>query len=196
MNAKAGARTGSTTRDRLIDAAFRVVARDGLEAASVKTIATEAGVAPGLMHYHFATKDAVIQAALERSVADYRARGEQRRARTPPAEQLSAFIADARNGIEADREFFKVRLALAARAMTHQPTAAMLAEQTAAAVEETALVLAAARGEAATDRDRVLAHLLKAIFDGVMLNAITLPGFPADAVADLLEGAIGGWTAN
>lgn len=59
-----------STRDKLIDAAFRMVARDRLEAASVKAIAAEAEVAPGLMHHHFATKDAVLAAAMGAAPSD------------------------------------------------------------------------------------------------------------------------------
>ena len=189
---KAVAPAGST-RDKLIDAAFRVVARDGLEAASVKTIAAEAGVAPGLMHYHFASKNAVIEAALERSVAAFQARGEERRAQLPPGDQLAAFIADTRAAIEGERDFYKVRLALAARALVTPATAALLARQTAVAVAETAAVLAAAQGVAVTARHREIGRLLKAIFDGVMLAAIIDADFPVARAADLLEAAIATW---
>ena len=123
-----------TTRDRLINAAFRVVARDGLEAASVKAIAAEAGVAPGLMHYHFVSKDAVLAAAMQRSVDEFRARAAARRASLPAERQLAAYITDVRESIARERDFYRVRLALAARALTHPATAALLATQTAAAV--------------------------------------------------------------
>jgi TetR/AcrR family transcriptional repressor of bet genes len=184
----------SSTRDKLIDAAFRVVARDGLEAASVKTIAAEAEVAPGLVHYHFPNKEAVLVAALRRGLADYVARESERRARLKPQDQVRAFFAAARGSAKAERDFFKVRLALAARALTSPELAAVMAEVNAAAVAQTAAVFAAAAGRnQPADSDRALASTLKAAFDGVMLSWIADPSFPIDQAGDVLERAATAW---
>lgn len=104
---KAAGTTGST-RDKLIYATFRVIARDGLDAASVKAIATEAGVAPGLMHYRFTSKEAALAAAMQRSVDQFAARGAARRAGLPPERQLAAYIADVRDSID-DRGYRRAR---------------------------------------------------------------------------------------
>jgi AcrR family transcriptional regulator len=53
----ASVRAPATTRERLIAAAFAVVAREGLEGASVKRIAAQAKVTAGLLRYHFPTRD-------------------------------------------------------------------------------------------------------------------------------------------
>lgn len=189
----ASAATSSTasTRDRLIDAAFRVVAREGLEAASVKVIAAEAGVTAGLVHYHFATKEAMLEAALHRGLEDYLARNRDRRLSTPPHKQIEAFFAAARDAVQPDRDFFKVRLALAARAMTDPALAAAMGAINRAAIEEVALVFAAARSETmAATSDLALAATLKAAFDGIMLAWINDPEFPIDSAGDILERAI------
>src|SRR5215468_3593613 len=52
------------TRKRIVEAAARVLARDGYAATSVKDIAAEAGVAPGLVHYYFKTKEELVAAAV------------------------------------------------------------------------------------------------------------------------------------
>lgn len=65
------------------------------------------------MHFHFVTKEAMIAAALERSVADFHAREEERRANLSSAAQSSAFLADGRAAIDEEREFYTGRLALA-----------------------------------------------------------------------------------
>lgn len=190
----AAARKTNQTRDRLIEAAFAVVAREGLEAASVKTIAAEAGITPGLTHYHFPTKDALLEAALRRALEAYRQRLRARRATTAPADQLAAFFADARAGAEADADFFRVRLAFAAQALSHPHLAAVLRDMNAAAAEETALTFAAARGQDVPDeRDKALAATLKATFDGLMLAWLTDPAFPLDAAATILEDAARRW---
>ena len=74
-----------STRDRLIAAAFVVVAREGLEAASVKAIAVEAGITAGLLHYHFPTKDALLEAALRQALDSYIVRVRTRREATARA---------------------------------------------------------------------------------------------------------------
>ncbi|WP_374125696.1 MULTISPECIES: TetR/AcrR family transcriptional regulator [unclassified Sphingomonas] len=182
--------SATSTRDRLIDAAFRVVAREGLEAASVKVIAAEAGVTSGLVHYHFATKEAMLEAALHRGLEDYLARNRDRRLATPPHKQIEAFFAAAREAIQPDRDFFKVRLALAARAMTDPALASAMGAINRAAIEEVALVFAAARGETiAETSDLAIAATLKAAFDGIMLAWINDPQFPIDTAGDILEQA-------
>ena len=48
-------------RDALLDAAIRVVARDGLGGLSYRTVAREAGTTHGLVSYHFRSRDRLIQ---------------------------------------------------------------------------------------------------------------------------------------
>jgi TetR/AcrR family transcriptional repressor of bet genes len=188
------AMSGATTRDRLIDAAFRVVARDGLEAASVKIVATEAGITPGLVHYHFPNKDKMIEAALRRGLDEYLARSQARRAATPPHKQIEAFFANARATFAPDRDFFKVRLALAARAMTQPDLAAVMTEINAAAVDEVAQVFASASDRTVpSDRDIALAATLKAAFDGIMLAWINDAAFPIESAGEILEQAAINW---
>lgn len=49
----------------LLDAAIRVVSRDGMGALTLDAVAREAGVSKGGLTHHFATKDALITAMLE-----------------------------------------------------------------------------------------------------------------------------------
>jgi AcrR family transcriptional regulator len=52
------------TREKILQAAFRTLSRKGYENTTVKDIAEEAGVAPGLLHYYFKSKQAVVLAVL------------------------------------------------------------------------------------------------------------------------------------
>jgi AcrR family transcriptional regulator len=54
-------------RAHIVDAALRVLEREGYAATSVKDIAVEAGVAPGLVHYYFKTKEDLVVAAISRA---------------------------------------------------------------------------------------------------------------------------------
>lgn len=48
-------------RAELVEAAGRVVARDGIAAATTRRIAEEAGLPQGLVHYWFASKDELLE---------------------------------------------------------------------------------------------------------------------------------------
>ena len=49
-------------REQLVDAAIRVASRDGIDAATVRAIAAEAGVSLGVVHYCFRDKDEILRA--------------------------------------------------------------------------------------------------------------------------------------
>ncbi|GAO80021.1 TetR/AcrR family transcriptional regulator [Sphingopyxis sp. C-1] len=112
---------GQSTREKLIDAAFRAVARNGLADTNVKSIAAEAGVNPGLLHYHFASKDALIEAAIESATARYLAEIDALIETTPRADLFDAYAAFAAATLDANRDLFRVRLALGARAGASAP---------------------------------------------------------------------------
>jgi len=48
------------TRERILDAAFRVASEVGIHRTSVARIAAEAGVAVGNLHYHFGSRDELL----------------------------------------------------------------------------------------------------------------------------------------
>lgn len=53
------------TRERILQAAFSVLSRQGYENTSIKDIAEQAGVAQGLVHYHYKSKQQLVLAVLE-----------------------------------------------------------------------------------------------------------------------------------
>jgi AcrR family transcriptional regulator len=70
------------SRTRILEAAVRLIARDGLDEARMARIAMAAGVSPSLLHYHFASRDALLAEALEHS---YETAGDERIAATEAA---------------------------------------------------------------------------------------------------------------
>ena len=52
------------TRGRIIAGAYQTLIRQGYEATSVKDIAREAGVPPGLIHYYFTSKENLLVTAI------------------------------------------------------------------------------------------------------------------------------------
>lgn len=170
---------GRGTRDKLIDAAFRAVARDGLADTNVKSIAAEAGVNPGLLHYHFASKDALLEAAIESASARYMAEIDALIAAHPREELFDAYVGFAAATLDANRDLFRVRLALGARAMNDARLAERLEVGNEAVRSRLAIVFAAGGGrDAPTDIDRLRARATKAAFEGMMLSWLTQPDFP------------------
>ncbi|RHA40961.1 TetR/AcrR family transcriptional regulator [Cellulomonas rhizosphaerae] len=49
-------------REQLVEAALAVASRDGIEAATVRAVAAEAGVSLGVVHYCFQDKDELLRA--------------------------------------------------------------------------------------------------------------------------------------
>lgn len=60
--------TGVSSRDRLLAAAARVFAREGLQGATTRGIAREAGVNEVTLFRHFQNKERLLAAVLERAV--------------------------------------------------------------------------------------------------------------------------------
>ena len=81
-------------REQISAALIKVMATRGYDGASVADIARAARLTPGLVHYHFESKQQILLAALERLVARHLAGLDARLAQAPgdaPAE-LDAFI--------------------------------------------------------------------------------------------------------
>jgi TetR/AcrR family transcriptional repressor of bet genes len=95
------ARTSNSAsrRAEIVRALQTVMARQGYEKATIQAIAAEAGLAPGLLHYHFKSKQEIL-VSLVTTLADY---AQQRFAQLAgeaddPAVRLRAYI-EARLGL-------------------------------------------------------------------------------------------------
>ena len=70
-------------RARIVEAAKAILGRDGYEKASIREIANEAGVARGLVHYYFETKEDLLVAVAERAAGEFGERMAKLREATP-----------------------------------------------------------------------------------------------------------------
>jgi AcrR family transcriptional regulator len=66
-NSQADGESGGERREAILVAAARVIARSGVRGLRVEEVASEAGVSPPLLYYHFASRQGLIRAALERA---------------------------------------------------------------------------------------------------------------------------------
>ncbi|WP_165494896.1 TetR/AcrR family transcriptional regulator [Actinomadura roseirufa] len=66
---KTSSAKGIETRERIVEVAVRFIARNGARGTSLSDIATEAGVSQTGLLYHFGSKEALLNAVLDRYVA-------------------------------------------------------------------------------------------------------------------------------
>jgi AcrR family transcriptional regulator len=67
----AQAERSDETRERVVNAAIQCIAEYGYQHASVTRIAKRSGVSWGGIQHHFGTKDAIIQAVLDRALDEF-----------------------------------------------------------------------------------------------------------------------------
>lgn len=60
-----------TTQTKLLEAANRVAARDGVAKLTLDAVALEAGMSKGIILYHFHSKNALIQAMIDQLIAKF-----------------------------------------------------------------------------------------------------------------------------
>ncbi len=91
-------------RGEIVEAMLRVMARQGYAGASVAAVAREAGLTPGLLHYHFGSKQQILLALIERLDGSVQARFERRAARARSARARVDAWVDAHLAHDADAE--------------------------------------------------------------------------------------------
>lgn len=64
---------GSLSRDAILDAAERTAAADGFDALTMRAVAAELDAAPMALYRHFATKDELVDALLDRVLGRFEA---------------------------------------------------------------------------------------------------------------------------
>jgi AcrR family transcriptional regulator len=69
VSAQPAGQIALSSKERILDAAIRRIASDGIDAVRVARIAMDAGVSTALVHYHFATREALLAEALDHSFA-------------------------------------------------------------------------------------------------------------------------------
>jgi AcrR family transcriptional regulator len=174
-------------RQSLIEATARVLARDGVTGASVRPIAVEAGVSPGLINHYFAGIDALI-------AATYSAVGEQvgnalaaavAAAGSDPRARLTAYVTASFAPPIADRALLATWIAF--WSLTGKPQIAERHDAIYARYRQDLEALLAECGIAPADR-RLTAIAITALVDGLWLELCLSPdSFTADEARGLAE---------
>lgn len=156
-------------RQRIIDAAIRVVGSKGIAGLSHRSAAAEADVPLGSTTYHFKTLDELLVAALRQANEGFAKVAAARAGLTDPQTDLAAeiagwigeWLAGDRTGVELEYELYLAAL----RRPALRPVAAECTEEVAEMLSRRT--------------DPVTAQALVALIDGICLQVL-LTGVPYD----------------
>ncbi|MFC5381418.1 TetR/AcrR family transcriptional regulator [Aquipuribacter nitratireducens] len=162
-------------RREIVAAVYRVLARDGLEGATLRRIATEAGCTTGSVTHHFADRRALLEATVDTAVEESMARLLASWRREGPRAGLAEMLPLD----ETRRQEVTVWLAGVQAGAQDPELAERLANRCAAAQERLVAELRARRGDAdggATDDDvELLADEVLSAVDGLAVYAVADP---------------------
>ncbi|MFI6736559.1 TetR/AcrR family transcriptional regulator [Nonomuraea sp. NPDC050451] len=182
MSATAAER-GREARRRLLGVAAELIAERGWSAVSTRMLADRAGVAPGVVHYHFASVQALLA---EAALGVMRALIEQigaglEQARTPD-EALKLMVAGLKDydGRDPTSLLFAETYLAAGRDES-------LRRSVGAVVDEFRRLLAARLAEQGVAAPEATAAVLAAAFDGIVLHRALGPGPDAADLTTVLE---------
>jgi AcrR family transcriptional regulator len=183
----------SASATAIADAAIAVIATDGLDEVSVRSVAKVAGVAPGTVQHHFRNRDDLLVGALTRTVRRQLERLPPSPPDTHPSERLFSGLVELLPIAAAPREEAIVWVAFSAAAST-RPS---LRESHAAAVQLTRNLIRDVL-EAASESGQLQpgitvepgSAMLTAVVDGLIVDGINAPDADAALLVATLKQAI------
>ena len=178
------ARPSGSTRERIVAAAYRVLSEQGSHASSIKEIAKAAGVAPGLVHYYFESKEQLLLEVTRDCCRLYR---EEMSALSLPADPIARTRAllefSKRRGL-ASPDWYRLLVDLDALALRDQALAREVAGLRKEIRDHVALLVGDAEGalgfSLGPSRDALAAVLMGSV-DGLIVQRLIDPGFDIDA---------------
>lgn len=163
---------------RILDALLKVMATDGIEAVSVRSVAAAAGVSPAQVQYYFGTKDRLVVAAFQHVHDRMRQRTAAVDATGPSDRVLRRYLLTWLPLDAARRSDATVWLAFTAAAVTTPQLEPIVRETDTAVVGALAGLLAAGQSEGTVRPElepEATAGLLLAVVDGLTVRALTHP---------------------
>jgi AcrR family transcriptional regulator len=164
----------STRREQLLDAAITVLGERGIHALSHRAVDTQAGLPAGSTSNHFRTRDALLDAVVERFAAREKALWEDVAMRmypTTPHQLADVLVAAAKTATGRERTLTLARYAILVEAAIHPSIRAQLLA-TGARVNSWFMTWLRVAGSTDPERD---APIIMNHYTGVILHDIAIP---------------------
>lgn len=165
-------------RQQIIDALQTEMASTGYERASIKSIAERAGLAPGLVHYHFKSKQEILLALVDQLIVQAEQRFDEAMNVAGTAQtRLAAFVSTRVGlGAGADAAQVKAWIGILAEAMGQTKVRNRVAKWLAGDQQQLTALFDEAGSSAPAEH---AATLLALILGSFSLHAIPVAGIPS-----------------
>jgi AcrR family transcriptional regulator len=178
---------GRVVRQKLLSAATELIPEVGWTGVSTRNVAARAGVAPGLVHYHFASLQALLRSAAIAAVGAALGGADSAVVQAPTARQGLAVLLgalDTHTGSDpVSLLFIETHLAATRDEALRADLTRMLTEFRS--------VLAGWLGELGQEAPDETAAVIAAAIDGVMLHRALDPALTSAAVVPVLSRLLG-----
>jgi AcrR family transcriptional regulator len=165
---------GEASRIKILDAAAEIAGERGYEGTSIADVCARAGLPASSVYWHFADKDELIAAVIERSFARWHAEAEDslpRAGTLSPAETVAAGLRAGAQALLDAPDFLRLGLMLVLEKRPKEPAARRLFLQVReTARERTATFYRSAFPEHTDAQVQQLAAFTLAVADGVFIN--------------------------
>jgi AcrR family transcriptional regulator len=187
-------RRGARSREAVLDAAERLMAEQGYEAASIARLVDEAGIPPSSIYHYFGSKEGVLLAVMERGAEQFfEALPLPRRRLGSQAEHLRALVDASAATLERRPDFLRILVVMAAQPMNagegevHRVVNRVRELALVRLRDQMQLVFGVdAEGEAADQ----LARFALAAFDGAFVARQSLPEVRIEGLLEHLPAAL------
>ena len=173
----------TSTRERILQAAFTVLSTQGYDNTSIKDIAEQAGVAQGLVHYHYKSKQQLVLAVLEFVCQKVELGVEGEAGALEAFAQTKAMLKE-KDSREANSLYIQlIGVGLTEPVIGDGVRTFVRRERT--HIEDIARQVLAEREQAATQAHGIAAVVWSAIL-GIMVQSLVDPEFDTDEAVDAL----------
>jgi AcrR family transcriptional regulator len=169
----------SKTRETLLKHALEQFAAHGYDGTSIKRIAEAAGVAQGLLYSYFPSKEALLKAMFEQSMADVQATFASAQAEADPQARIAALLTACARTMRQNLNFWRVSYGVRMQPLVLKAIGPKLGAWT-RNIEKTLMLLLT---EAGYPDPEMEARLLFATIDGVSQHfALNPKRYPIEEV--------------
>jgi TetR/AcrR family transcriptional regulator, transcriptional repressor of bet genes len=190
----------ATRRTQIVRAMSVVMAGQGYDGATIQAVAAQAGLTPGLVHYHFKSKLEILLSLIEHIEENVLLRYEALKKKKDPAKDLKAFIdAFLSLGDGADQVSVRCWIIIGAEALRQRDVDAAYKAVVARQIDDLEkIVKRCLKDEAKSTRaSRSIALGIHASIEGSLRLLVSAPsmievGFAAPTVFAMAKGAIAG----